>query len=420
MNYRNIAILPISALMLIFLSCTTVKQAQSEAESVSTPEIPVPVLPEMESVSTPEMPVLVIAPSSDEFTDDALYAAELLSSDESIIRSFVPVIHAVFQMDTGKQAYARFVIKARIQNLDGRKMLCLDFFDTFTNTHLASLYQEYQKTSDIAGIMPDLALHISSIYLGPPQAATKAEQDHTSDSAFVWVHAGTYYTGRSMYKNTQPRQKITVDQGFYIGRTEVTQEEWSDVMGTNPSGFVGRTLPVENVTWFDAVDYCNARSRKEGLTPVYTHDKNKVLWNQGADGYRLPTESEWELAARGGAQGGRYQYSGTNDINEAAWYRANSDTKTHPVGSKKANELGLFDMSGNVWEWCWDWYDEERRHAMPTEPPDTAEALHRVLRGGSWSTGESYLSIAYRGHSAAQDRYSSIGFRVIRGAGEKK
>ena len=200
---------------------------------------------------------------------------------------------------------------------------------------------------------------------------------------------------------------ITVSNNFYIGKYEVTQAEWQAVMGNNPSYFSGKpNNPVEQVSWYDVVEYCNARSKQEGLTPYYTYTKegDNNLTNvdivAGANGYRLPTSTEWEYAARGGAGRSATTYAGSNNIEDVAWYYINSGGTTHEVGTKSANELGIYDMSGNVWEWCYDWYPGY-------------EGLYRVLRGGSWGDDD-YCTVANRRGIWPAIRRDDIGFRLAR------
>jgi len=220
-------------------------------------------------------------------------------------------------------------------------------------------------------------------------------------------------------------------------------------MGTNPSKFKGDNLPVEMVTWYDAIEYCNRRSIKEGLQPYYTIDKSQkdpgnkpdpefgrldtVQWtvtiNPNADGYRLPTEAEWEYAAAGGRLSKNYTYSGSNTLDDVAWYWRNSGDKplsgvwlwpaleanhnrTHPVGGKQPNELGLYDMSGNVREWCWDWYgDLQTNTADPSGPPS---GYARVWKGGGWMGAAFTADISFRGHLAANGAGPDQGFRICR------
>jgi formylglycine-generating enzyme required for sulfatase activity len=238
------------------------------------------------------------------------------------------------------------------------------------------------------------------------------------------------------FRNTESNYYGKSVSNFYIGKYEVTQKEWSEVMGSNPSKFKGDNLPVEMVSWYDCIEYCNKRSIKEGLKPYYNIDKNKkdphntnerddIKWtvttNAGADGYRLPTEAEWEYAAGGGQMSRSYIYSGSNFVDEVAWYWRNSgdkyltgfwflrviennNDKTKSVGGKESNELGLYDMSGNVREWCWDWHE--------SSGPDDPQG--RVWKGGGWLGSDYVCEPSFRGNSAAHDRHPDTGFRVCR------
>jgi formylglycine-generating enzyme required for sulfatase activity len=188
-------------------------------------------------------------------------------------------------------------------------------------------------------------------------------------------------------------------------------------MGDNPSHFTGDNLPVEQVNWFKAVEFCNKLSQNEGLAPAYTVNGEDVSWNRSANGYRLPTEAEWEYAARGGnGSPGNFTYAGSNNVDEVAWYNGNSGDKTHPVGTKKANGLGLYDMSGNVWEWCWDWYGDYSGSAQ-TDPVGVSSGSYRVLRGGgSWGSSALEVRSAYRSYLNPSYRnffIYGVGFRLV-------
>lgn len=234
-----------------------------------------------------------------------------------------------------------------------------------------------------------------------------------SISPFVKVEGGTFMMGSNDGgSDEQPVHQVSVSS-FYIGKYEVTQKEWLEVMGSNPSNFKGDDLPVEQVSWYDAVDYCNKRSVKEGFTPCYSGSGTSISCNWNANGYRLPTEAEWEFAARGGTKSKGYTYSGSNDIGSVAWYDNNSGRNTHSVGRKSPNELGIYDMSGNVWEWCWDWYGTYSGTSQ-NNPTGSTSGSCRVLRGGSWNYYGGLCRVADRYGNGPVLRNYNLGLRVLR------
>ena len=232
-------------------------------------------------------------------------------------------------------------------------------------------------------------------------------------SGFVRINGGTFTMGRPANEtggnDERPQRQVTVSS-FYMGMYEVTQKEYQEVMGTNPSNFKGDNLPVEWVSWYDAVEYCNKRSLKEGLTPAYTINGEDVIWNRDANGYRLPTEAEWEYACR--AETTTVYNTGAVISNSTGWYISNSDNKTHPVGEKPANAWGLYDMHGNVWEWCWDLYGNYSREAQ-IDPAGAPSGTDRVYRGGSWAFAARYLRSAQRNYNVPSYRRGNIGFRLV-------
>ena len=263
----------------------------------------------------------------------------------------------------------------------------------------------------------------------------------------VFVEGGTFQMGsNSGESDEKPVHSVTLSS-FYIGKYEVTVAgfrefvnatgyrtdagnygggayvllpgpQWdnkSDANWKNPYFSQSEENPVTCVNWFDAVNYCNWRSQKEGLTPCYTINGYNVSCNFQAKGYRLPTEAEWEYAARGGKQSRGYTYSGSNTAGDVGWYGNNSRRKTHAGGKKLANELGIYDMTGNVWEWCWDWYGKNYYNSSPSaDPRGPSSGEGCVLRGGSWSRDVNYLRIANRYRSSQTYRVSSRGFRLSR------
>jgi len=261
----------------------------------------------------------------------------------------------------------------------------------------------------------------------------------------VQIPGGSFDMGSSGNYNEGPVHTVTLS-GFYMGKYEVTQEQWIAVMGNNPSQFtsspasgeVQNKRPVERVSWYDTLVFCNKLSMLQGLSPAYrisgstdpadwgtVTTSNNSTWDAveivaGSNGYRLPTEAQWEYAARGGyGSPGNYTYSGSNTIGDVAWYDANSSSMTHEVGKKAPNGLGLYDMSGNVWEWCWDWLNDYSSGAQTN--PITAYGSNRVLRGGSWDatagkTRSTYRREVgyYRENYMPGRRSDNVGFRLAR------
>ena len=286
----------------------------------------------------------------------------------------------------------------------------------------------------------------------------------------TWGSTGTGNTGTELgqdpgqdpgaaNRSDETLHRVTITRHFYMSRHEVTQAEYVRIVGDNPSAFKGDDLPVENVTWYEAVAYCNALSRREGREPCYSVQEDRVICDFEANGYRLPTEAEWEYAARGGdtqktgdapngggsgdggaadqgaddassgdgsgedgapgqtaedpPNGTGHLYAGGNDIDQLGWYAGNSGNRTRPVGRKEPNDLGIFDMTGNVSEWCWDWYA-----AYPTEDatdpsgPDFGAA--RVERGGGWYAAPEFCRVSNRNRTHPRGRSAGLGFRVVR------
>ncbi|NIO87696.1 MAG: SUMF1/EgtB/PvdO family nonheme iron enzyme [Candidatus Aminicenantes bacterium] len=231
----------------------------------------------------------------------------------------------------------------------------------------------------------------------------------------VPVRGGTFKMGSSTGRNGgKIVHRVTLDS-FYIGRFEVTQGEWEAVMGNRPSERIGTRAPINFIDWYEAVEYCNRRSRLEGLIPFYSGSGEHIVCNFDADGYRLPTEAEWEFASRGGIKSRNFKYSGSNHADEVALYRDNLLVYFEPVGQRKPNELGIYDMSGNMAEWCWDWYDFDYYRVSPAKNPrGPLSGVRRVIRGGGWAFSEEYLCTGSRFYEVPFRKTSRISFRVVR------
>jgi formylglycine-generating enzyme required for sulfatase activity len=222
----------------------------------------------------------------------------------------------------------------------------------------------------------------------------------TDDLAMVSVQGGTFTMGCTgeqgsyCYDSEKPAHSVTVGN-FNIGKFEVTQRLWKQIMGAdnNPSNFKGDDLPVEGVSWNDVQEFI------------------KKLNEQTGKKYRLPTEAEWEYAARGGNQSRGYKYSGSNNIDDVAWYVGNRGGKTHRVGTKQPNELGIYDMSGNVWEWVSDWHGGYIDGAM-TNPTGSTSGSFRVARGGSWDGDARCCRVSHRNGGNPSNRDYDLGFRL--------
>lgn len=212
-------------------------------------------------------------------------------------------------------------------------------------------------------------------------------------SSGTFTMGGTSEQGSDAYDDEKPTHNVTLSS-YYICKYEVTQALWRAVMGSNPSNFKGDNLPVECVSWNDCQTFINRLNSYTGRN------------------FRLPTEAEWEFAARGGNYSRHYKYSGSNYIGDVAWYDDNSGDRTHPVGTKQANELGLYDMSGNVWEWCSDWYGSYSSYSQ-SDPTGPNSGSNRVGRGGSWSGYARDCRSSYRDGYAPGGSSINLGLRLV-------
>ena len=237
----------------------------------------------------------------------------------------------------------------------------------------------------------------SSVSSGSNEISIPVKNGITID--MVKVEAGTFMMGATSemqdpWNDEKPVHQVTLTNDYYMGKYEVTQSLWQTVMGSNPSNFKGDNLPVERVSWNDSQEFINKLNSMTGRK------------------FRLPTEAEWEYAARGGKKSRGYQYSGSRKISDVAWYRYNSRSKTHPVGTKLVNELGIYDMSGNVCEWCQDWYGPYSNSSQ-TNPTGADSGNGRVCRGGSWNYDAGRCCSSSRSNITAGYRDGCHGLRLV-------
>ncbi len=256
--------------------------------------------------------------------------------------------------------------------------------------------------------------------LMPVAAAATASPDSLADRStsagsieMIRIKAGTFTMGSPFDEperndNEYPHL-VTLSRDFWLGTTEVTQHQWQSVMGNNPAKIKGEDHPVEMVSWNECARFCNALSQQEGLTPAYRISEESITWNRDADGYRLPTEAEWEYACRAGTTGPR-----SGDLDEMAVYALNSGRLTRPVGTRKPNPWGLHDMYGNVWEWCWDQYQADYGSSPATDPTGPKGDTYRIQRGGSWHRNPWDCRSAKRNGDTPVTRRNGLGFRVAR------
>jgi formylglycine-generating enzyme required for sulfatase activity len=254
----------------------------------------------------------------------------------------------------------------------------------------------------------------------PASAPASAGPRPRPPGEWVEVRAGSFVMGSPAGEvgrgGNETQHAVTLTRGFVMQATEVTQEQFAEVLGYNPSHFAqcGPTCPVDLVSWHEAAAYANRLSRRERLGACYSCRGSgagvtcaPVGEPYACRGYRLPTEAEWEYAARAGTTGPRY-----GDLDVVAWYSGNAGGTPHPVGQKQANGWGLYDMLGNVWEWCHDLYDDYPGAAR--DPGDPGASSNRVLRGSFWNVDGAHVRAARRDRHAACNRYEVIGFRPVR------
>ena len=330
----------------------------------------------------------------------------------------------------GKIAGASKVLFSVLASSGTRNMLTTKLIDVLTGTVEKQQYKLIDQSMDIVLEVENLtkALIGSKMATRTTTTTTYSQTGYASQPApadnqdftetawginmkMIWVEGGDFLMGCTSEQgncesNEQNVRRVTVD-GFYIGMLEVTQSQWEKVVGTSISQQrnktdpdfslrgVGPDYPMYYVSWDEAMEFCRLLSNKTGRT------------------YTLPTEAQWEYAARGGNKNEGAKYAGSNMIDAVAWYTDNSGSSTHIVGSKRANALGIYDMSGNVWEWCKDWYASSYVSYDTNNPVGPSSGSNRAFRGGSWNYYASDCRVAYRSYNSPGDRDYDLGFRVV-------
>jgi len=246
---------------------------------------------------------------------------------------------------------------------------------------------------------PLAGMVLFSFFSTPLQIYVHAQADSLRYTfEMVLVERGSFVMGSDRGKfDERPVHKVTLD-AFLIGKYEITQKQWFDIMKSNPSATVNcPKCPVESVSWFDVQEFIKQIHLKTGIQ------------------YRLPSEAEWEFAATGGTKSNNYKFSGSDVLKDIAWFRENTAYDPKPVGMKKPNELGIYDMTGNVWEWTNDWTDYYYYSISPADnPPGPISGKCKVFRGGAYNTGVDSLRVSFRGHGFPNEKLMSLGFRLAR------
>lgn len=287
------------------------------------------------------------------------------------------------------EAFSAVLDRAMAKDRDERPATCQEFMEQLRK----ALESPIKPLRDNAVYGATVELKDTNANNSLENSSKSNTEDTNLVGEFIYISAGEFMMGSNKNKNEQPIHKVIISRGFEMGKYPVTQGEWEAVMGSNPSRFKGINLPVETVSWSDTQKFIN---KLNDLNGEYT--------------YRLPTEAEWEYACRAGTTG---DYAG--ELDKMGWYDKNSESKTHVVGQKSPNAWGLYDMHGNVWEWCSDWYGNYASGSV-TDPSGVSSGSNRVYRGGSWFLTAVGCRSAYRSYNTPDSRYDGVGFRLVRTA----
>ena len=345
------------------------------------------------------------------------------------------------EVDTLRNLQANYGVTGKVTDFGGRYLVTLQLYemrggtmmgseqangtDAFvlaTETVPASTRALLARLPGVGGGAPLTVPPTAGVSVRAPREAA-APGISSTQYEVVQVPAGTFMMGctavqSECFDSEKPAHEVTISHAFMMGKTEVTRGLYRSVMGTEPSKSKkcrGDDCPVDNVRWLKAVSFANALSRQESLEECYVISGKEVSWPKGVSctGYRLPTEAEWEYAARAGED---TQYPGSNNIDAVAWYKKNSGFISHAVGRKSPNAWGLYDMSGNVWEWTWDRYDKDHyQSGSSVDPVGPPSGFNRVYRGGSWMDNARTARLTKR-RGGPPSYASFLGFRLVRTA----
>jgi formylglycine-generating enzyme required for sulfatase activity len=347
---------------------------------------------------------------------------------ESALRRGIPVVPVLID---GTPIPTEPPLPDSLSNLRYRQAIDLDQGRDF-HLHVDRLIQGIEihlRTGSLeADELVRRAKHLSS----ERESATVSKQTNSIGMKLVRIEAGQFLMGTNTEQvnqwartyrdfqnealhDEQPQHPVRISRDYFLGIHEITQGQYRTVLAKNPSAYEGRDdLPVESVSWFEAIEFCNKLSEREKRRPFYLINGSDVTIN-GGDGYRLPTEAEWEYACK--ARSITFYHFGDDvrNLEAFAWYERNAGRTTHPVGTKLPNGWGLFDMLGNVYEWCFDGYSGEYYRMSPVDDPIGATSKIKVIRGGSWRSAASSCRSARRWSDEAEFRSEELGFRVARG-----
>jgi len=296
-------------------------------------------------------------------------------------------------------------LDSRISQLEADLDRLRDTVDQLSKQKAPSQDEENEELQELKDQIQHIWLRLETLEnteISETIPGSSKQQKEEIEPRMIDIQGGKFLMGsEEMDEEERPIHRVSISS-FKMGKFPVTQREWEAIMGHNPSEFRDPNRPVESVSWDDCQRFIEALNKKTQKS------------------YRLPTEAEWEFAARGGIRSKAYPYAGSKDLDQVAWYKKNAGNGTRTVGLKEGNELGLLDMSGNVWEWCQDYYGKDYYHTCKNlaqegevkDPKGPVEGRERVIRGGSWKSGPSGCHVAYRLYDAPHNRYNVVGLRL--------